>query len=251
MIDSIQIHGYAKTAKEVKDKLKSYYTTFTEDFEGSNGRKKKTLWLTEVAMGSSDGQAVAAFAENLMNPKDGLTNRAPGPTGFGFVEKVSWFSEFFFNSFPMGNSTPAPFETWSSSLFNPFGGLSVVGETFFNHCGAVTPSPPTPPLPPTPSPAPPAPSPAVPTPLAPTPTPLAPTPPLPAPTPPVAPTPKPAGCPPCNPAQCKLDRCGAGAPYECTAGGAQGGCAKDSGFWPERIVAAPASCSACCDGTKC
>jgi hypothetical protein len=35
--------------------------------------------------------------------------------------------------------------------------------------------------------------------------------------------------------------------YECTAGNADGGCNTDPQFWPK----AKASCSACCDGTKC
>lgn len=40
----------------MKAKIRSYYAAFEEDFAGSNGRKAKTLWLTEVAMGSSDKQ---------------------------------------------------------------------------------------------------------------------------------------------------------------------------------------------------
>jgi hypothetical protein len=139
VIDSIQIHGYARNAKEVKDKIQSYYTVFAEDFEGSNGRKKKTLWLTEVAMGSSDGAAISAFVHDLMNPADGLTNRSPGSSGgFGFVEKVSWFSEFFFPPFTVSGVTPAAFESWSSSLFDPYGGLNEVGEKFFGYCGNKT-----------------------------------------------------------------------------------------------------------------
>jgi hypothetical protein len=34
VIGVIQIHAYAKTAAEVKSKIASYYTEFTEDFEG-------------------------------------------------------------------------------------------------------------------------------------------------------------------------------------------------------------------------
>jgi hypothetical protein len=58
-----------------------YYTTFQEDFEGLHGRKKKTLWLTEVAAGSSNGTYVAEFAAELMSEKDGLANRAPASQG--------------------------------------------------------------------------------------------------------------------------------------------------------------------------
>ena len=35
-----------------------------------------------------------------MDPKTGLTNRAAGSVGgFGYVERVSWFSEFNFPAF--------------------------------------------------------------------------------------------------------------------------------------------------------
>jgi len=124
----------------VKDKIRSYYKEFQEDFEGANGRTKKTLWLTEVAMGSNNGTAITRFVEDLMNSKDGLTNRnSAAEGGFGYVERVSWFSEFNFASFSVSNSTPAPFETWSSSLFDPFGSLSQVGEAYFQHCNGTTP----------------------------------------------------------------------------------------------------------------
>jgi hypothetical protein len=93
---------------------------------------------------------VVAFVDDLMNPKDGLGNRAPAASGgFGYVSRVSWFSEFFFPSFALSNHTPVPFETRSSSLFNPFGSLSAVGEKFFGFCSAVAPAPPAPPTRPT------------------------------------------------------------------------------------------------------
>ena len=60
----------------------------------------------------------------------GLTNRQR----FGYVERVSWFSEFSFGSFPVGSYVPAAHEAWASSLFNPYGDLSIVGEKFFGLC---------------------------------------------------------------------------------------------------------------------
>ena len=60
----------------------------------------------------------------------GLTNRQR----FGYVERVSWFSEFSFGSFPVGSYVPAAHEAWASSLFNPYGDLSIVGEKFFELC---------------------------------------------------------------------------------------------------------------------
>ena len=67
----IQIHAYARTAKEVLDKIEAYREVFAEDFEGRNGRKKKTLWLTEVAAGSADGSFVRGFVEDLLSPETG------------------------------------------------------------------------------------------------------------------------------------------------------------------------------------
>ena len=53
------------------DKIEAYREVFAEDFEGRNGRKKKTLWLTEVAAGSSDGKFVRGFVEDLLSPETG------------------------------------------------------------------------------------------------------------------------------------------------------------------------------------
>ena len=130
-IDSIQIHAYAKSATDVTDKIQGYYDAFTEDFEGTNGRSKKTLWLTEVAYGGNDADAVAGFVEDLMNPTTGLTNRAQYP----YVEKVSWFSEWMFAAFNVSGVAPAQYETWSSALFNPLdGSLTPAGTNFFKYC---------------------------------------------------------------------------------------------------------------------
>mmetsp|Transcript_5820 Transcript_5820/g.12487 ORF Transcript_5820/g.12487 Transcript_5820/m.12487 type:complete len:362 (+) Transcript_5820:68-1153(+) len=134
VIDAIQIHAYARTAAEVKEKIKGYETIFQEDFDGTNGRKKKTLWLTEVAMGSNNATEITGFVDDLMNEKDGLNNRET----FGFVEKVSWFSDYSFDSFKVGTYVPHENEVWSSTLFFPYGQLSPVGERFFSHCGSTS-----------------------------------------------------------------------------------------------------------------
>merc|ERR1719476_195303 len=136
VIDSIQIHAYARTAQSVLGNIEGYHQTFLEDFEGTNGRKRKTLWLTEVAAASGDEAFVASFVDDLLNPSGGLTNRDK----YGYVEKVSWFSEYSFPSFPVGASQtggpdyiPAPYEPWVSSLFQPFGALTEIGSRFFGH----------------------------------------------------------------------------------------------------------------------
>eukprot|EP01065_Artemidia_motanka_P043638 TRINITY_DN6082_c0_g1_i1.p2 TRINITY_DN6082_c0_g1~~TRINITY_DN6082_c0_g1_i1.p2 ORF type:complete len:351 (+),score=91.50 TRINITY_DN6082_c0_g1_i1:51-1103(+) len=130
VIDAIQIHAYALSPQEVLDKIHSYYTTFQEDFEGANGRKKKTLWLTEVAMGSNHVPDIEKFVTGLMSPATGLHNR----TAYGYVEKVSWFSSWSFQAFNMSGKVPRTNEVWSSGLFYPFGDISPVGKAFFENC---------------------------------------------------------------------------------------------------------------------
>ena len=85
-MDAINIHAYSRTAQEVKAKISGYYDVFKEDFEGLNGRTKKTLWLTEVAMASNKPAEISQFMTELLNGKDGLGNRAPASAGgFGYV----------------------------------------------------------------------------------------------------------------------------------------------------------------------
>lgn len=130
VIDSIQIHAYSHTAAAIKAKIQEYYSVFQEDFEGTNGRTKKTLWLTEVAMGSNNGTEIVSFINDLMNPTDGLTNRQQ----FGYVQRVSWFSEWSFGAFTTDGIVPNPLTAWASSLFYPFGSLSPLGTAYFGHC---------------------------------------------------------------------------------------------------------------------
>ncbi len=133
VISVIQIHAYAHSAKDVLAKIQAYHDAFQEDFEGTNGRSKKVLWLTEVAGGTADGKIQASFAKELMSPEGGLADRDT----FGYVERVSYFSEMSFPAFNISGVVPREHEAWSSSLFNPFGGLSPVGSAFFEHCATV------------------------------------------------------------------------------------------------------------------
>jgi len=130
VIDSIQVHAYAKRASDVHSKLLEYAKVFADDFAGANGRSKKTLWLTEVACGSANVTEITGFVDDLMNAQTGLANRDT----FGFVERVSWFSDWSFDAFNVSGVAPRPFETWSSTLFDPFGPMSPVGQRFFSHC---------------------------------------------------------------------------------------------------------------------
>lgn len=128
----IVIHSYAHAYQDVLNKIDQYQAVFADDFAGTNGRTKKTLWLTEVAAATSDGTAATAFVEGLMSTSGGLGDR----TKYDFVERVSWFSEFTFPAFNISGIIPAPNEAWTSTLFNPFGGLSPIGDAFFKNCAS-------------------------------------------------------------------------------------------------------------------
>lgn len=131
IIDVIQIHAYARTAQDVKDKVQGYYNEFQEDFDGSRGQKK-TLWITELAAASNDPNFIDTFVAEIFDGNNGFMNRRT----YFYLEKVSWFSEFVFPSFAVGGYVPKPHEKWVSTLFDAYSSLSPVGKTLFNMCGA-------------------------------------------------------------------------------------------------------------------
>lgn len=136
VIEALPIHAYSRNAQEIKEKLKQYHEVFREDFEGRNGRRPKKLWLTEVTMGSNEAQELVTFVEELMNPQNGLQNREI----FGFVDRISWFSEWSMGAFQLSSYTPQQDEAWSSSLFEPTTGhFTPHGARFIHHCGGGTP----------------------------------------------------------------------------------------------------------------
>lgn len=130
VIDTIQIHAYAKRPSDVINKVQGYGKVFADDFAGTNGRSKKTLWITELAMGSDNATEIVPFIEELFRSKGGLTDTKQFP----YLEAVSWFSDEAFSSFNVSGIAPRPNEVWVSTLFNPFGGLNAVGNAFFKSC---------------------------------------------------------------------------------------------------------------------
>ena len=115
VIDVLSVHAYDFDAKNVLAKLDTYHQHFADDFAGTNGRTRKSLWLTEVAMASSEASEVARFARELMDPKSGLHNR----DAYGYVEKVSWFSSWAFSAFNVSGRVPRLHEMWSSNTNYP------------------------------------------------------------------------------------------------------------------------------------
>jgi len=131
VVEALPIHAYGRTAQEIKDKLHAYHQAFREDFEGTGGRTKKTLWLTEVTMGTNDAADLITFVDELLNPATGLQNRS----AFSFVERVSWFSEWSMGAFTLGSYKPRTYEAWSSSLFEPTTGrFTPHGARFVFYC---------------------------------------------------------------------------------------------------------------------
>ncbi|CAE7848978.1 SLC8A1 [Symbiodinium microadriaticum] len=106
VIEALPIHAYGRSAQEIKDKLHDYHKVFLEDFQGTSGRTKKTLWLTEVTMGTNEAEDLVTFVDDLMNPTTGLQNRQL----FGFVERISWFSEWSMGAFTLGSYKPHAYE---------------------------------------------------------------------------------------------------------------------------------------------
>mmetsp|Transcript_59943 Transcript_59943/g.140238 ORF Transcript_59943/g.140238 Transcript_59943/m.140238 type:complete len:473 (-) Transcript_59943:2-1420(-) len=143
VIEALPIHAYGRSAQEIKDKLHEYHKVFLEDFAGTSGRTKKTLWLTEVTMGTNEAEDLVTFVDELMNPTTGLQNRQL----FGFVERTSWFSEWSMGAFTLGSYKPHTYEAWSSSLFEPTTGrFTPHGARFIHFCrdSGTSLAPPTP-----------------------------------------------------------------------------------------------------------
>ena len=59
------VHAHHQ-ASDVLAKIDGYKAEFADDFAGTNGRSKKTLWLTEVAAAGNDAKTVVPFVNELM-----------------------------------------------------------------------------------------------------------------------------------------------------------------------------------------
>jgi len=83
VIDVISVHSYANAVADILHNLREYGDVFADDFAGANGRSKKVLWLSEIAMGSSELDEIVPFVDGLMAA---LNDRA----AFGFVGLIAW-----------------------------------------------------------------------------------------------------------------------------------------------------------------
>ena len=83
VIGVISMHSYANSVDDILRNLRAYGDVFADDFAGANGRSKKVLWLSEIAMGSSELDEIVPFVDGLMAA---LNDRA----AFGFVGLIAW-----------------------------------------------------------------------------------------------------------------------------------------------------------------
>ena len=128
-------------AQHVLVQVEEYAKIFADDLAGVHGRSQKTLWLTEVAVASSDLGEILPFVEYLMDPVEGLRNRER----FWYVEVVSWKHAHSINSKEHPTNPPPSVAgssvakkreegLWVSSLFDAFGDLTPLGAAFFGAC---------------------------------------------------------------------------------------------------------------------
>mmetsp|Transcript_39137 Transcript_39137/g.113072 ORF Transcript_39137/g.113072 Transcript_39137/m.113072 type:complete len:259 (+) Transcript_39137:154-930(+) len=130
IIDALQFHAYAHDAQDVKDKVDSWARVWSDDLTGANGRKKKSLWLTEVAragaVDSSDPDGKTC---------DFITDIVRYLKGHEHVSGWSWFSadDTSFWSFVIDGIEPTT-PTRASDLIDGQGKLTTIGECYARAC---------------------------------------------------------------------------------------------------------------------
>jgi len=134
-IDVLQFHAYEYDAEKLVQKVKRWEHTWQEDLNGFNGRRKKTLWLTEFAhAGTTDSEDPSGVARDFMKKTVGYLIESPHVSGW------SWFSETF-ATFEIDEIPPAT-KFWNSELINSRGELTALGRTYAGLCDATPPQPP-------------------------------------------------------------------------------------------------------------
>lgn len=130
VIGVIQFHSYVYTAPELIKKVQAWENVWAEDLQGTNGRSKKSLWLTEFSRAGTtnpsdlDGKARAFMEESIAYLK-----------ASEYVSGWSWFSQdsSSFHSFPIGDRMPDS-DFWASDLIDASGALTVIGEKYVSLC---------------------------------------------------------------------------------------------------------------------
>lgn len=133
-IDVLQFHAYEYDAQRLIGKVKNWESNWADELNGANGRRKKTLWLTEFAhAGTTDANDPDGQATAFMEQTVGYLRSSP------FVSGWSWFSQTF-SSFTIDDITPAS-AYWSSELFRSNGQITTLGRKYQELCAATPPVP--------------------------------------------------------------------------------------------------------------
>jgi len=131
-IDVLQFHAYEYEAEGLIGKVKAWETTWADELQGLNGRRKKTLWLTEFAhAGTTDPNDPAALA--FMEQTIGYMKDSP------YVSGWSWFSQTF-SSFTIDDIKPAT-NDWLSELIDKVGQITPLGRRYQEICAQIPPAP--------------------------------------------------------------------------------------------------------------
>lgn len=66
-------------AAQVLRNIEDYAKAFADDLAGTDGRSRKSLWLTEVTVASAEISEILPFVAALMDERSGLRNRGKRP----------------------------------------------------------------------------------------------------------------------------------------------------------------------------
>eukprot|EP00403_Amphidinium_massartii_P009806 CAMPEP_0178424986 /NCGR_PEP_ID=MMETSP0689_2-20121128/28492_1 /TAXON_ID=160604 /ORGANISM="Amphidinium massartii, Strain CS-259" /LENGTH=351 /DNA_ID=CAMNT_0020046639 /DNA_START=35 /DNA_END=1090 /DNA_ORIENTATION=- len=131
-IDVLQFHAYFYSASDFIAKVKQWESAWADDLQGTGGRSKKTLWITEFAhAGTTDPADPDGAGRAFMEEAVQYLQSSP------YVSGWSWFSQdnTTFASFPIGGVTPkAAF--WDSSLISKAGEVTELGKKYFSLCSS-------------------------------------------------------------------------------------------------------------------
>jgi hypothetical protein len=135
-IDVLQFHGYEYDADRLISKVQNWERTWADELQGKNGRRKKTLWLTEFAhAGTTDCSDPDGAASDFMQKSVEYLKSSP------YVSGWSWFSQRF-SSFKIDDRVPEA-DYWRSELITKEGELTVLGRKYQELCSQIPSCPPS------------------------------------------------------------------------------------------------------------
>jgi len=135
-IDVIQFHAYYYDSASFIAKVKHWEETWAEDLQGTGGRTKKSLWITEFAhAGTTDPADPDGSGRTFMEESVAYLKASP------YVSGWSWFSQdnTTFASFTIDGRAPTS-KFWDSSLISKSGATTALGAKYFSLCAETNPN---------------------------------------------------------------------------------------------------------------